>query len=123
MKTTKVLATGIIFGLALSGIFSILDFDTIYGGLIGAIIVGVITGRLIDDDPMRYTFISISTYNLIASIIVALFDPDAKIVLGLASEYKAVVGLFIGVVILMIVFYSIIGSFSAFVAYNMRSDK
>lgn len=120
MKTAKVLITGIISGLALLGIFSLLSID---GGIIVAIIVGVITGRLIDDDPMRYTFISISTYNLIASIIVALFDPDAKIVLGLASEYKAVVGLFIGVVILMIIFYSIIGSFSAFVAYNMRSDK
>ena len=120
MKTAKVLITGIISGLALLGIFSLLSID---GGIIVAIIVGVITGRLIDDDPIRYTFISILTYNLIASIIVALFNPDAKIVLGLASEYKAAVGLFIGFVILIIVFYSIIGSFSAFVAYNMRTDK
>jgi len=119
MKTAKVLIIGIISGLALLGIFSLLPID---GGIIVAIIVGVITGRLIDGDPMKYTFISTSTYNLIASIVVALFDPGAKIVLGLASEYKAVVGLLIGVVIIMIVFYSLIGSFSAFVAYNMRSD-
>jgi len=123
MKTTKVLAIGVIFGLVLSGIFSILEFDTTYGGFIGAILVGIITGRLVDDGPIRHGFISISTYNLIAFAILALFDPDAKIVFGLASEYKAVVGLFVGFIILMIVFYSIIGSFSAFVAYNMRSDK
>jgi len=96
MKTTKVLAIGVIFGLVLSGIFSILEFDTTYGGLIGAILVGIITGRLVDDDPIRHGFISISAYNLIAFAILALFDPDAKIVFGLASEYKAVVGLFVG---------------------------
>lgn len=120
MKTAKVLITGIISGLALLGIFSLLPID---GGIIVAIIVGVITGRLIDYGPMRYAFISIVTYNLIASIIIVLFDPGAHIVLGLASEYTAVVGLLIGVVIIMIVFYSLIGSFSAFVAYNMRSNK
>ncbi len=121
MKTTKVLATGIIFGLALSGIFSILDFDTIYGGLIGAILVGIITGRLVDDGPIRHAFISISAYNLIAFAMLALFDPDAKIVWGCGN--RAVVGVFVGFMIIMIVFYSIIGSFSAFVAYNMRSNK
>jgi hypothetical protein len=120
MKTTKVLATGIIFGLALYGIFIILDF-TIYGGFIGAILVGIITGRLVDDGPIRYGFISISIYNLIAFAMLALFDPSTKLVWRCGD--RAVVGLFVGFMILMIVFYSIIGSFSAFVAYNMRSDK
>jgi hypothetical protein len=123
MKTTKVLATGIIFGLVLSGIFSILDFDTTYGGLVGAILVGTIIGRLVDEGPIRHGFISIFAYNLIAFAMLALFDPDAKIVFGLAPEYKAVVGLFVGFMIIVIVFYSIIGSFSAFVTYNMRTDK
>ena len=121
MKTTKVLATGIVFGLALFGIFSLLSFDTIYGGVIGAILVGMIVGRLIDANPIRHTFISISTYNLIAYTITFLFDPNTEILFE--SENKMVLGVFIGFIMIMIIFYSIIGSFSAFVTYNMRTDK
>lgn len=121
MKTIKVLIIGIISGLALFGIFSLLSFDTIYGGVIGAILVGMIIGRLIDDNPIRHTFISISTYNLIAYTITVLFDPNTDILFE--SEYKMVLGVFIGFMIIMIIFYSIIGSFSAFVTYNMRTDK
>ena len=140
MKTTKVLATGIIFGLALYGIFSLLgfgtiydtiyvlllwffscfdfsvfsssDFNTIYGGVICAILVGIITGRLVDDGPISHAFVSISAYNLIAFAIMASFDPHD---LG--------VGIFVGFMMIMTVLYSIIGSFSAFVAYNIRTDK
>jgi len=121
MKTKKVLATGIIFGLALYGIFSLLGFDTIYGGVICGILVGIITGRLVYDGPIRHAFISISTYNIIAFAMLALFDPDAKIVLGYRDV--AIVGIFVGFIIIMTVLYSIIGSFSAFVAYNIRTEK
>jgi hypothetical protein len=121
MRTIKVLITGIISGLALFGIFSLLLFDTIYGGVIGAILVGMIIGRLTDNNPMRYTIISIFAYNLIAYTITVLFDPNTDILFE--SEYKMVLGVFVGFMIIMIVFYSIIGSFSAFVTYNMRTDK
>ena len=121
MKTEKVLITGITLGLVLFSIFEILDFDLIYGGIVSAILVGVIIGRLTDNNPVRYTIISIFAYNLIGWIIIALFDPDAKIVLGF--ENKAVVGLFISFILFMVVLYSILGSFSALTAYTTKQHR
>jgi hypothetical protein len=120
MKTEKVLITGITLGLVLFSIFSLLDFD-LYGGIASAILVGMTIGRLTDNNPVKYTIISIFAYNLIAFTMEALFDPNTEILFE--SEYKMVLGVFIGFMIIMIIFYSIIGSFSAFVTYNMRIDK
>jgi len=120
MKTEKVLITGITLGLVLFSIFSLLDFD-LYGGIASAILVGTTIGRLTDNNPVRYTIISIFAYNLIGWIIIALFDPDAKIVLGF--ENKAVVGLFISFILFMVVLYSIVGSFSALTVYTTKQHR
>jgi len=120
MKTEKVIITGIIFGLVLFSIFSFLGFD-LWGGVIAAIFIGMTVGWLTDNNPMRYTIISVFVYNLIAWTLRALFDPDAQFVLG--YEHKSITVLFIGFIIIMIVFYSIIGSFSAFVTYSLRKNK
>lgn len=112
--------TGIIFGLVLFGIFSFLDLN-LYWGSVAAIFVGMTVGWLTENKPVKYTIISVSAYNLIAWTLIALFDPDAQIVLG--YEHKSITGLFIGFIIILIVFYSIIGSFSAFVAYNLKRKK
>ncbi len=82
-------------------------------GAISAILVGILIGRLADAGPVRYTVLSIFTYNLLVWVIIALFDPDARIVLGFGN--KAVVGVFIGFILSLIGIYSIIGAFSAFV--------
>ncbi len=78
-------------------------------------------GWLTDNNPMRYTIISVAMYNLIAWTLTALFDPVAQFVLG--YEDKKTAGLFIGFIIIMVVFYSIIGSFSAYVTYNLRKNR
>ena len=122
MKTKKVLIIGIILGLVLFGIFYLWDlFGPISQGTISAILVGVTIGLLIDNNPIKYTFISIVTYNLIAWIAIAIFDPEAEIVLG--SGKTAVIGVFIGFIVIMIGLFSIIGSFSAFVTYNLRKNR
>lgn len=113
MKTEKALVTGTILGLALCSIFVLRDFDLIYGGIISAILVGIVIGRLADTDPVKCAIIAIFTYNLIFWAIIDLFDPDARIVLEFGN--KAVVGVFIGFILSLIGIYSIIGSFSAFV--------
>lgn len=111
MKTEKALVTGTILGLALFSIVVLRDFDPISGGVVSAILVGMVIGRLADTNPVRCTIDSIFAYNLIFWVIIALFDPDARIVLGF--EDKMVAALFISFIITMIVLYSILGSFSA----------
>ena len=123
MKTEKALVIGIILGLALCSIVVLRDFDLIYGGIISAILVGMVIGRLADTNPVRCTINSIFACNLIFWAIIALFDPDAMIVLEFGN--KMVVAVLIGFILTTIVLYSIIGSFSAFVARKMshrRSD-
>ena len=115
MKIEKALVMGTILGLALT-LFSIcvlVDFDWMCGGAISAILVGILIGRLADTNPVRCTILSIFTYNLLVWVIIALFDPDARIVLEFGN--KAVVGVFIAFILSLIGIYSIIGSFSAFV--------
>ncbi len=121
MKTKKVLVIAIILGLVLSSIFYLWNLSgTISNGTISAILVGITIGLLIDNNPIRYTFISIIIYNLLAWTAIAIFDPEAEIVLGYG---KAVVGVFIGFIVIMICLFSIIGSFSAFVTYNLRKNR
>jgi len=125
MKAEKALVIGTILGLALT-LFSIVvlvDFDWMFRGAISAIIVGIFIGRLTDANPVRCTIISIFAYNLLVWVIIGLFDSDAKIVLEFGN--KAVVGVFIGFILSLIGIYSIIGSFSAFLARktsHCRSD-
>jgi len=115
MKIEKALVIGTILGLTLTlfSIFVLVDFDWMCLGAISAILVGILIGRLTDASPVRYTILSIFTYNLLVWVIIALFDPDARIVLEFGN--KAVVGVFIGFILSLIGIYSIIGSFSAFV--------
>ena len=81
------------------------------GGVVSAILIGMVIGRLVDTNPVRCTINSIFAYNLIVWVIIALFYPGARIVLGF--EDKMVAALFISFIITIIVLYSIIGSFSA----------
>lgn len=120
MKTKNLLFTGILIGLVLFGLFDWLAFDAIYGGVIGAVIVGVIIGKIIDNDPVKHAFCSIFTYNLIAWILTFLFSSDGKLVLQ-SGDLVTVV--FIGSLLVMVFFYSIIGSFGAFVVYNLKNKQ
>jgi len=122
MKTKKVIVIGIILGLVLFGIFYIWDLSgPISQGTISAILVGVTIGLLIDNNPIRHTFISIAIYNLITWTAIAIFDPEAEIILGYGKA--AVIGVFIGFIVIMTGLFSIIGSFSAFVTYNLRKNR
>lgn len=122
MKNEKVLIIGIILGLVLFSIFYLWDLSgPISQGTISAILVGITIGLLIDNNPIRHTFISIIIYNLIAWIAITIFDREAEIVLG--SGKAAAIGVFIGFIVIMIGLFSIIGSFSAFVTYNLRKNK
>jgi len=116
MKIEKALVVGTILGLTLTlfSIFVLVDSDWMCWGAISAILVGILIGRLADASPVRHTILSIFTYNLLVWVIIALFDPDARIVLEFGN--KAVIGVFIGFILSLIGIYSIIGSFSAFVA-------
>ena len=121
MKNEKVLIIGIILGLVIFGILELLNISgTLSRGLISAIFMGITIGSLIDNNPIRYAFISTIISNLIAWTAIAIFDPDTDIVFG---SGKAVVGVFIGFMVIMIGLFSIIGSFSAFVTYNLRKSK
>ncbi|MDY0388201.1 MAG: hypothetical protein RBT65_13990 [Methanolobus sp.] len=120
MKTKKVLLTGILLGIILFGIFSLLDIDSIYGGIVSAILVGIIIGKMIAKNPVKYAFISIFIYNIIGWILIFLFTSEGQIIIGHSPEAA---GIFVGFVIITTIFYSIIGSFSAFVAYNLKTNK
>ena len=111
METEKALVTGSILGLALFSIVVLRAFDPISGGVVSAILIGMVIGRLADTNPVRCTINSIFAYNLIVWVIIALFYPGARIVLGF--EDKMVAALFISFIITIIVLCSIIGSFSA----------
>ncbi|MCK5466583.1 hypothetical protein KAI56_03780 [Candidatus Parcubacteria bacterium] len=120
MDTKKLLSIGIVTGLIIIVIFSYFNFG-FYDGVIAAIIVGVIIAREADNSPIKYTVISILAYNMIYWTIMAFFDQDMKMVLG--YENKAIPGLFVGTIIIMIILFSFIGSFSAFVVYNLKKSK
>jgi len=120
MKAGKVLLTGIIFGIILFSTFSLLDIDPIYGGIVGAILVGAIVGKITDITPIKYASISIFIYNVIVWSAIFLFTSEGRIVLG---HEKAATGIFIGFIMFSIIFYSIIGSFSAFATYNLKTDN
>lgn len=120
MKTGKLLFIGILIGLVLFGFFEFLGLDPTYGGIIGAVIVGTLIGKNIGKGPKKYAFFTIFTYNLIGWILVFLFTSDGNLVL---QSDSSVVSVFIGYLLIMIFFYSIIGFFGAFVASNLRRNK
>lgn len=116
MKTGNLLLVGIIVGLILFGFFEFLGFDPRYGGIIGAIIVGSLIGKKIGKGSEKYAFFSILTYNLIAWVLTLFFTSDGKLML----QYGGIaIPLVIGVLLIMVFFYSIIGSFGAFVVSNL----
>ncbi len=120
MNTKKLLSIGIVTGLIIVITFNYFDLEW-YGGIIAAIIVGAIVARQADNSPIKYTIISVLAYNMIRWTITAFFDQDMKMIFG--YENKAILGLFVGAVIIEIIFFLIIGAFSAFVVYNLRKEK
>lgn len=111
---------GTLIGLVLFGFFNYLDFDPIYGGIIGAFIVGTLIGKTIGKGSEKYAFFSIFTYNLIGWILVFLLTSDGKI----ALQYGGIaLSALVGILLIMVFFYSIIGSFAAFVAFNLSRNK
>ena len=60
MKNEKVLIIGIILGLVIFGILELLNISgTISRGIISAILMGITVGSLMNNNSIRYTFISI----------------------------------------------------------------
>lgn len=120
MRTRKLLLTGILIGLLLFGFFNYLSIDPIYGGIIGAVIVGILIGKTIGRGSEKYAFFSIFTYSLIEWILTFLFTSDGRLVLhyGDLALYA-----YIGFLLVMIFFDSIIGFFMAFVASNLSRNK
>lgn len=111
---------GIVVGLVLFGFFEFLGFDPTYGGIIGAVVVGTLIGKTIGKGSEKYAFFSIFTYNLIGWILVFLFTSDGR----LALQYGgAALSALFGFALIMAFFYSIIGSFGAFVASNLSSNQ
>lgn len=111
---------GILIGLVLFGFFEFLGLDPTYGGIIGAVIVGALVGKTIGKGSEKYAFFTIFTYNLIGWILVFLFTSDGRLVL---QSDGSVVSVFIGYLLIMIFFYSIIGFFGAFIASNLSRNK
>ncbi|AKB38363.1 hypothetical protein MSSAC_3773 [Methanosarcina siciliae C2J] len=120
MKTGNLLFIGIVVGLVLFGFFEFLGFDPTYGGIIGAVIVGTLIGKSIGKGSEKYAFFSIFTYNLIGLTLVFLFTPDGKLML---QDGGVALSALIGFALIMVFFYSIIGSFGAFVASNLSSNQ
>ncbi len=121
MKTGNLLFIGIMVGLVLFEFFEFLEFDPIYGGIIGAIIVGTLIGKIIGKGSVKYAFLSIFTYNLIAWIVTFLLTSDGKLVL---QSGGVAVSVFIGSLLVLFFFYSMIGSFGAFVTCSLsRSEQ
>jgi len=114
------LLLGIMVGLVIFGFFDFLGFDPTYGGIIGAVIIGALMGTTIGKGSEKYAFFSIFAYNLIAWILTFLFTSDGNLMLQYGGIAIPVV---IGVLLIMVFFYSIIGSFGAFVASNLNRNK
>lgn len=120
MKTRKSLFTGILIGLVLFGFFEYSSINPIYGGVAGAVIVGILIGKTIGKNSGKYAFFSIFTSNLVAWILEFLFTSDGRIVL----QYGGIVlTVFIGGVLILACFNSIIGFFAAFVASNLSRNN
>jgi hypothetical protein len=120
MKTKILLITGILIGLLLFTFFNYLSINPIYGEIGSAIIVGTIFGKKIKNGSGKYAFYLIFTYSLIAWILTFLFTPDGRIALQYGGE-----GLFIifGFLLILFLFYSMIGSLTAFVAFKTSTRK
>jgi len=120
MKTSNLLFMGILVGLVLFGFFEFLGLNPTYGGIIGAVIVGILIGKTIGKGSEKYAFFSIFTYNLIGWVLVFLFTSDGK----LALQYGGIaLSVLFGFALIVVFFDSIIGSFVAFVASNMSRNK
>jgi len=120
MKTRNLLFIGILVGLVLSGFFEFSGFDPTYGRIISAAIIGIVIGKKMEKSSEKYAFLSIFTYNLIGLILIFLFTADGK----LALQYGGI-ALFalIGTALIIVFFYSIFGSFVAFVSSNLGKNK
>ncbi|HII01896.1 TPA: hypothetical protein HA351_09715 [Methanosarcinaceae archaeon] len=120
MKTGDLSFTGILIGLVLFGLSDLLAIGPIYGGVIGAIIVGIFVGKIMGKGSVKYAFLSIFAYNLIAWVLTFLFTSDGKLVLQSDGPSMSV---FIGSLLVLVFFYSIIGSFGAFVTCNLSRNE
>ncbi|MDD2341033.1 MAG: hypothetical protein PHG79_12650 [Methanosarcina sp.] len=120
MKTSNLLFMGILVGLVLFGFFEFFGINPTYGGIIGAVIVGTLIGKTIGKGSEKYAFFSIFMYNLIGLMSLFLFTSDGK----LALQYGGIaLSVLIGFALMMVFFYSMIGSFGAFVASNLSRNK
>jgi hypothetical protein len=120
MRTRNFLLVGILIGLLLFGIFDYLSIDPIYGGVSGAIIVGILFGKFLGNSSIKSVFISVLAYNLIAWILTFLLTSDGKLMLQSGS---LIISFFIGTALILAFINSIIGSFVAFVVSNITVNK
>lgn len=120
MRTKNLLLIGILIELALFGIFDYLSIDSMYGGILGAIIIGMLFGKFLGSGSIKSAFIFILACNLIVWILTFLFTSDGKLVLQSGS---LVVSVFIGTILVLAFTNSIIGSFVAFVVSNLTKNR
>ncbi|ETA67969.1 hypothetical protein MettiDRAFT_1410 [Methanolobus tindarius DSM 2278] len=107
-------------GLTFLGIANALNKSVISLGILIAIITGIVLGIKMDRDAQKYTFLAVSTYSIIAWVLMLLLTKDGKIVLesGIAAT-----SLLSGFAIMNFLFNAIVGSFAAFVACNISDNK
>ncbi|MDI3485259.1 MAG: hypothetical protein PWQ51_2448 [Methanolobus sp.] len=107
-------------GLTFLGIANALNKSIIGVGILIAIITGIVLGIKMDKDPQKYTFLAVSTYSIIAWVLMLLLTKDGKILLesGIAAT-----SLLSGFAIMNFLFNAIVGSFAAFVACNISDNR
>lgn len=120
MKNNHIFLIVIFAGLAFFEIASILNKSVMMAGILLAIITGMVLGIKIDKDPQKYTFLAVITYSIIAWVLMLLLTKDRKFLLesGIAAT-----SLLTGFAIMNFLFNAIVGSFAAFVAYNISDNR
>lgn len=120
MQIRILLFTMILIGLTLFGFCEYLSIDPTYGGIAGAVIIGILIGKTLGKGSEKYASFSVFISNLIAWILIFLFTSDGRI----ALQYGGIaLYLILGSLLIMFFFYSIIGFFVAFVVSNMSKNE
>ncbi|MDD4331411.1 MAG: hypothetical protein PHU28_03675 [Methanosarcinaceae archaeon] len=120
MKTRNILLIGVGIGLGLFGLFEFFSVSFTEGGILGAILIGLFIGKTIDKHPLRYAFFSVCVSHLLAFTLLFLFTEDGKLVL---QEGDILLPFFLGYVLLRTLINSIIGTFGAFVSFNILNKQ
>jgi hypothetical protein len=117
MKDKYIIITTIFVGLAIFELFEITGNSPIPGGILAAIITGVLLGKKLETDSIKYTLLSIFIYNTLGWILIFLITPDGK-----AVVQSGTLLIFTGFILVSVLIYAVIGSFAAFVTSGTFSE-